>query len=66
MRFLVCGEGNSDLYTRLDQRSLAWARLQAPSFLFFVKRLRHVTERLAHLPCMTSEAETLMSEQTAR
>lgn len=61
---LGCQE--SEIYTRLAQRSLDWARLQAPSFLFFVKRLRHVAERLAHLPCTTSEAETLMSEQTAR
>lgn len=60
---LGCQE--SEIYTRLAQRSFDWARLQAPSFLFFAKRLRHVTERLAHLPCTSPEEETLMSEQLA-
>ena len=61
---LGCKE--SEIYDCLGRRSLAWEQLQAPSFLFFAKRLRHVTERLAHLPCSVPEAETLMSEQTAR
>lgn len=54
-----------EIYDRLAQLSFDWARLQAPSFLFFAKRLRHVTERLAHLPCTSPEEETLMSEQLA-
>ena len=52
--------GIKEIYTELGRQSFDWAGLQAPSFLFFAKRLRHVAERLAAIPCTVQEDETLM------
>lgn len=52
--------GIKEIYATLGRQSFDWAGLQAPSFLFFAKRLRHVAERLAAIPCTVQEDETLM------
>ena len=57
-QFFQCKSEVSEIYSHINPEDVEWGRIQSASFCFFAKRLRNVSERLAHKKTTALEKET--------
>lgn len=56
--YFHCKPEVQDIYSHVNPDDVNWARIQAPSFCFFVRRLQNVAERLSHRATTDLEENT--------
>lgn len=59
-KFFNCAVDECEIYSHVNPEEVAWGRVNAPSFVFFVRRLQNVAERMLHRSTTRLEHETSM------